>query len=162
MKGTKPKPAEIKRRTGSRHATEAVVVGGRGRPRVPAYLSGPAKTAWKHLVDDMDSAGLLDKADWPLLEVAANAIATYRHAIKMCQSEGLVADGQKGSLTTSPWYRIQMEQSKEIRQLLEHLGIGPVGRSRLGLAAAKGKDVRTEMESKVPERGLSLVQGGKA
>ena len=130
MKGAKPKPNELKRKTGSRHATDTVVVGGRDVPRMPAHLSGPSKTAWKRLVEDMRAAGTLDSADWPLVEVAANTIATYRHAVKMCDRDGLVAEGQKGNLTTSPYYRIAMEQAKEIRQLLEHLGIGPVGRSR--------------------------------
>lgn len=162
MKGAKPKPNELKVRAGSRRATETVVVGGRGVPRMPAHLSGPAKTAWKRIVEDMSAAGTLDSADWPLIEVAANAIATYRHAVKMCDREGLIADGQKGNPTTSPWYRIAMEQSKEIRQLLEHLGVGPVGRSRLGLANSKGKSMTAEMVDQVGARGLSVVKGGRA
>ena len=108
----------------------------------------------------MDAAGILDKADWPLIEVAANTIAFYRHAVDMCNTEGMIADGQKGNPTTSPWYRIANEQAKEIRQLLEHLGIGPVGRSRLGLSTSQGKSLQQEMNDQLG--ALRVVQGGKA
>lgn len=161
MKGAKPKPNELKRRAGSRRATDTVVVGGRGVPKMPAGLPDRAKTIWKQLVADMQDSGVLDQADWPLIEVAAMTMCRMREAREVIKREGMIVEGQRGP-TTHAAYKIERECMAEVRQLLDHLGIGPVGRSRLGLAAAKGKDVRTEMESKVPERGLSLVQGGKA
>lgn len=163
MKGPKPKPAEVKRKTGSKHQTQTVLVGGRQAPRMPAQLSPRAKTAWRQLVSDMEGAGILDKADWPLIEVTANLIANYRHAVEMGNREGIVCEGQKGNPTTSPWFRISMETGKEIRQLLEHLGIGPVGRSRLGMAGGKAKkSLSSEMADRIgPSEGLKLVKGGK-
>lgn len=161
MKGAKPKPNELKRRAGSRRATDTVVVGGRGVPKMPAGLPDRAKTIWRQLVADMQDSGVLDQADWPLIEVAAMTMCRMREAREVIKREGMIVEGQRGP-TTHAAYKIERECMAEVRQLLDHLGIGPVGRSRLGLAAAKGKDVRTEMESKVPERGLSLVQGGKA
>ena len=164
MKGRKAKPTEVKIAQGNpgRRKVETVVVGGRKVPKMPAYLSPRAKTAWKNLVADMSEANILDSADWPLIEVAANAIAQYRQAVEMLQKEGPVAEGQKGNLTTSPYYRIATEQAKEIRQLLEHLGIGPTGRARLGLQLSAKKSMAAEMNERVGEKGLRVVNGGKA
>lgn len=161
MKGAKPKPNELKRRSGSRRATQTVVVAGRGVPKMPAGLPERAKTVWKQLVEDMSESGILDRADWPLIEVAAVTICRMREAREVIKREGMIVEGQRGP-TTHAAYKIERECMAEVRQLLDHLGIGPVGRSRLGLAGKKGKDVAVEMGAKVPERGLSLVQGGKA
>lgn len=164
MKGRKAKPSEVKRAQGNpgKRPINTVVVGGRKAPRMPAHLSPRAKTAWKQLVSDMGEAGVLDSADWPLIEIASNAIAQYRHAIEMVNKEGSVEVGQRGSLTTSPWYRIAAEQAKEIRQLLDHLGIGPSSRARLGLSGASSKPMGLEMDAQLGERGLRIVDGGKA
>ena len=163
MKGRKAKPAEVKIAQGNpgKRKVETVVVGGRKAPKMPTYLSPRAKTAWKNLVADMAEANILDSADWPLLEVAANAIAQYRHAVDMCNKEGIVSEGQRGP-TSSAWYRIATEQSKEIRQLLEHLGIGPTGRARLGLQLSAKKSMADEMNDRIGEKGLRVVNGGKA
>lgn len=164
MKGRKAKPTEVKIAQGNpgRRRVEAVtVVAGRKVPRMPAYLSPRAKTAWKQLVTDMQAANILDGADWPLVETAANTIAMYRHAVEMTNKEGMIAEGQKGNLTTSPWYRIASEQSKEIRQLLDHLGIGPSARARLGLQVSAKKSMVAEMNDRVGEKGLRIVSGGK-
>ena len=164
MKGRKAKPAELKIAQGNpgKRKVETVVVGGREAPRMPTYLAPRAKTAWKNLVADMSAANVLDRADWPLVEIAANAIGLYRHAVDMVNKEGALADGQKGNPTTSPWYRIMSEQSKEIRQLLDHLGIGPSARSRLGLQLSAKKSMAAEMNDRVGEKGLRVVNGGKA
>ena len=140
---------------------ETTPVAGRKVPRMPAYMNPRAKTAWKQLVKDMQASGILDGADWPLVEIAANTIATYREAVERVNKEGAVEVGQRGSLTTSPWYRIQIESAKEIRQLLDHLGIGPTGRARLGIASKVKKDMAAEMNDRVGEKGLRVVQGGR-
>ena len=162
MKGAKPKPNEIKRKAGSRHVTDTVVVGGRGVPKMPSGLPERAKTIWKQLVADMSESGVLDRADWPLIEVAAVTMCRMREAREVIRREGMIVDGQRGP-TTHAAYKIERECMAEVRQLLDHLGIGPVGRSRLGLANQKGKGMEAEIASRVPERGsLKVVQGGRA
>ena len=161
MKGAKPKPNELKQRSGSRHASATTLVGGRGVPTMPGDLPDRAKTVWKQLVADMSESGVLDRADWPLVEVAAMTICRMREARAIIKREGLFVDGQRGP-TKHPAYMIERECMAEVRQLLDHLGIGPVGRSRLGLAGGPKKDMASEMADQIGARGLSVVKGGRA
>jgi P27 family predicted phage terminase small subunit len=161
MKGAKPKPAEVKRRTGSRRVTDVNLVGGRRVPKMPAGLPSRAKTVWKQLIADMGESGVLDGADWPLVEVAAVTICRMREARDVIAREGLFVEGQRGP-TKHPAYMIERECAAEVRQLLDHLGIGPVGRSRLGLAKAGKKSMTAEMDDQIGRKGLALVEGGRS
>lgn len=162
MKGRKPTPAELKMARGNpgRRDLEVVVVAGREQPKMPVGLPPRAKTVWKQLVTDLSASGVLDKADWPLLEVAAITICRMREAREVLTREGLFIEGQRGP-TKHPAYMIERECGMEVRQLLDHLGVGPSGRARLGLAKKVRKDMVAEMNDRVGERGLQVVKGGR-
>ena len=88
-------------------------------------------------------------------------IRDRREARAVVEREGMFIEGQRGP-TKHPAYMIERECAAEVRQLLEHLGVGPTGRARLGLAKKVKKSMTSEMNDKVGERGLRVVGGGRS
>jgi P27 family predicted phage terminase small subunit len=134
---------------------------------MPSGLSASAKTAWKTLVEDLRDSGRLDSADWPLIEIAAVTIGRMREARRIVEREGLLAEGQRGAMTKHPAYLIERENAAEVRHLLEHLGVGPVGRARVtggGPSKPQVKTMKEEFDSKVgpsARQKLRALEGGK-
>ena len=158
MRGGKPKPNEMKVKAGSRHASRTVVVGGRKAPPMPKGLSKVAQAAWKELVRDMMKAGILDAADGPLVEIAAVLLARMRQARAEVEKHGPVIEGARGTLVKSPYLLIEERSGSELRLLMEQLGIGPVGRSRLGLLSKPGLSMVDAMNATVGPRALTVVK----
>jgi len=138
-----------------------VLVGGREAPSMPRGLSKTAQTAWRALVADMSEAGILDRADGPLLEVAAVLVGRMRDARRVIERDGPVIVGARGTLVKSPYLLIEERCQSELRLLMEQLGCGPVGRARLGLLSKPGLSMNQAMSATVGERGLRVVVGGK-
>lgn len=125
---------------------------------MPAGLSKRAQTAWKAIVADLEAGGILDFADWPIVEAAAVAIGRAREARAMVNKEGLVIPGQKGNRTRHPALGIELEAWKEVRQLADHIGLSPAGRERLGMAGVKGKPLEEELAAGRGARRLAAVK----
>ena len=170
MKGRKPKISESPGTVAKsgKTSTRPRTGGDLKFPRMPTGLSPSAKTAWKTLVDDLFANDLLESADWPLIEIAAVTIGRMREARRIVEREGLLADGQRGAMTKHPAYLIERENAAEVRHLLEHLGVGPIGRSRINggaVSKTKTKTMTEEFDSKVgpsARQKLRALDGGKS
>ena len=177
MRGRKPLPAEVHRANGNpsrrKGRDQATRVGDAGVPVKPSTLDAATSRAWDELAGVMAAGGILDQADGLLLEVAATTLAVYRAArrevlgAKGKRGEGLTAEGQKSAKVAHPTLGTLTRAGSELRQLMDQLGVGPVGRARLGIATGgeAGKDPEKAMDDVVGESGrtrLRAVGGGKA
>ena len=149
MKGAKPKIS-----------SKSLKVGGTGSPIVPRGLPKDVQAIWKQLASDMVGAGIADRADWPLVEVAATRIARMRQARRIVDREGMTTMSTKGTMMVHPCVRVEREAAGEVRMLLEQLGIGPLGRARLGKHGGRGLSVDADLDLQVGPRGLRVIDGG--
>lgn len=190
MQGRPPKPTEQKRREGNpgkRQLPDSVLVGGRGDPERPKGLDTDGKHAWDALVADLgeDGSGILDTADWPSLEGCAVSVGLARQLRrKRIGAERAAAKAERTAAKASgaedvkealealdahearflKLYRAERDAWGEARQHMDRLGLGPVGRSRLGLSGGKGKGREDEFNDNVgdsPRARLRAVEGGQ-
>lgn len=192
MKGRPPKPTEQKLREGNpgkRKLAAPVVVGGRSRPEAPKGLDRDTRRVWDQLVQDMEGSGVLDRADGPTVEGAAVGLALARQLRReRVEARKLVTAAEKKLKAASGpddeldclkvveahearWlrlYRAEKDAWAEARQHFDRLGIGPVGRARLGMAGGQGKSPGRDMDERVGESprarraALRAVEGGSS
>lgn len=136
MKGRKPTTPEARRARGEIRAGRDVplVVAGRELPRMPAGLTEGMKTIWRAVVRDLDGAGVLDRADWAIVEAFVIAVARAREAraLLALSPTGLLTTNSQG-VVAHPALAIEERAWKEVRQLAEALPLSPWGRARLNL-----------------------------
>jgi P27 family predicted phage terminase small subunit len=143
--GPKAKPTAEKEREGTarrdRDLPDGVIrppADGK-RPITPAGLTPQMKAAWTALLDDLESAALLDSADAPLYEAFAVAFGRAREARALVAKHGmLVAGAREGQLVANPMLKVEKESLQQLRMLAEQLAIGMSARARLGLAVVRG------------------------
>ena len=163
MKGRKPKPAEVKLKAGNpgKRPLETTVIGGRKIPKMPAGLPKPAQTLWRNTIEIMSEAGVLDQVDGPIVESFVMTMHRMREARKVIEREGMFIEGQRGP-TKHPAVAVERDCQIEVRQLADHLGIGPSGRARLGMTSKVKKDMTADMNDRVGHAGLRAIEGGRA
>ncbi len=76
---------------------------------------------------------MLDKAEWPAIEVFAVEVARLRQARRVIAREGMFSEGQMGATIVHPARTIEERAGKAVASLADALGLGPSGRARLGL-----------------------------
>lgn len=130
--GRKPVPTEERQRRGEQPPRPPVVVGGRSRPPMPHGLTPRMQTAWRTVVEDLEHASILDRADWAVIEAFSVAVGRAREARAIVNREGILASNSQGRVA-HPALGIEERAWKEVRQLAEQLPLSPWGRARLGL-----------------------------
>lgn len=109
------------------------------------------------------AAGICDRADWPLVEIVALRIARMRQARRVVDREGMTTMSTKGTVMVHPAARLEREAAAEVRQLLDQLGIGPIGRARLGKSGVRPSapqgDVFVQMAALRERRAARTLQG---
>jgi P27 family predicted phage terminase small subunit len=147
--GRKPVPTEERRRRGEKPIAPPVVVGGRGSPDMPPGLSERSKSAWRQIVRDLASAGILDRADAFVIEALAVHVGRARDARAIIAKEGLLSKTAHGGAHAA--VGIEERALREVRQLCDQLPLSPWGRARLGLTLARGggEGADDEMEREI-------------
>lgn len=101
----------------------------------PPDLSDEALDVWESLCDDLESGGILDRADGAMIEGAAVLLGRVREARRVLNDQGLTYESARtGAPTLRPEFRVEREAWGAFRMFAEHLGLSPVARARLGLA----------------------------
>lgn len=125
-----------------------LLIAGRIVPRMPLGLTRPMQTVWRIVVRDLAGAGVLDAADWAIVEAFVVSVGRAR------QARQLLAKSPTGLLTTNsqgvvphPALAIEERAWKEVRQLSEQLPLSPWGRARLNLhgTAPAGADIDEDL-----------------
>jgi len=151
VRGRKPVPVEQRRLEGQdvshRPLPQAVLVG--GRPETlerPAGLPKEAWPFWEESVGHLVNAGIADRVDLPALTMLATLYARYIQARKIIAKDGLLAIGSSGQFVEHPAVKIERNSMKMFLTAAEQYGIGPVARTRLGLADLHRRNMAAELE----------------
>jgi P27 family predicted phage terminase small subunit len=170
LPGPAPLPDEVKNRNGNpdhRPARQPTLVGGRidvgDRVATPPGMSRDAKRAWRQLLAPLVSAGMLDRADLPALELAARCLGTAREMDAVIAKEGSFAQTSQGR-SAHPAVAIRNAAMAEFRQWAAKLAIGPANRAIAGQkGTAPDGGMAGELARQLPQRArLSVVGGGEA
>ena len=151
MRGRKPVPVEQRRLEGQdvshRPLPQAVLVG--GRPDAlerPKGLPREAWPFWEESVGQLVDAGIADKVDLPALTMLATIYARAIQARKAIAKDGILAFGSSGQVVEHPAVKIERNSIKLFLTAAEQYGIGPVARTRLGLADLNRRSMAAELE----------------
>jgi P27 family predicted phage terminase small subunit len=120
----------------------------------PKELSKEARKEWKRLVKlyrQLD-VNILNDLDLGLLSAYCESRAVFIEAQKQWQTGELYYTDKKGERRENPWIKIMDREGLNIAKYGEQLALSPVGRARMGTAAAK-KEVEADPMSALLERG---------
>jgi P27 family predicted phage terminase small subunit len=152
MPGPPPKPVEQKRREGNpgkRALPDSLIVAGRGVPDKPESLTETAAVIWDEIVPQLETWGMLDRIDGLALEALCFQAALMREAMSTIKAEGTTSTGSTGQIREHPAIKTFQNAQNELRKWSERFGMDPSSRTRLGLAALKGKSLKDELDSKL-------------
>jgi P27 family predicted phage terminase small subunit len=130
-------------------------VAGKGAPPMPQGLTKRMQTAWKRIVQDLTAAGMLDRADWPVVEALAVAVGRAREARAILNKDGLLHKNSQG-IVAHPALGVEERAWREVRQLAGSiLPLSPPSRASLGLTF--GEDSGDDMERDLGPARLQVV-----
>jgi len=107
------------------------------RPRVPAYLSPKAKTAFKSVSNLLEDMGVLTIADGMALEMMCSAYAEGRDLRKLIDVEGYTYTtiGTRGDevVKARPEVAMASDAWKRVKSMAAEYGLTAAGRSKLSV-----------------------------
>jgi P27 family predicted phage terminase small subunit len=153
-----PKPIEQKLREGNpgkRALPQPFLVAGRPRrlelDEPPEHLPADARDFWAEIVPHLTACGIVDRVDVPVLEMLSTAYARWRAAQRVIEERGFFARGSTGQVKEAPWVKIEREAHALFLKTAEQVGIGPLGRTRLGLAEVTRRVLADELRDGLGE-----------
>lgn len=102
-----------------------------GKPTCPSHLKGVARTKWTKIVDYLDEMGVLSKTDGDVVEQLCLLYARQYEAERVLAKEGLTFTTPSGFRRPIPEVGIANDCAKQIKGLLETLGLTPAARARV-------------------------------
>jgi P27 family predicted phage terminase small subunit len=100
------------------------------RPAPPEHLADEALLEWHRIVDELDSAGRIDKTDRALLSIYVETWAVHYEASRRVAEHGAVIKYSNGVVGQSPFYKTQRETAAQLRGLLNDMGLTPTARGK--------------------------------
>lgn len=98
----------------------------------PAHLPTATAAVWDQLAPQLKKAGVLTTIDTPALEMACDAIATFRLCMeKTAEGRLLQKNAETGSISLSPWTMVKSMAYKQALAVLREFGATPSARSRV-------------------------------
>lgn len=97
----------------------------------PAHLAPQAAAVWDDLAPKLRAARVLTEIDAVALELACNAIATYRLATAKAGETPLVKSPETGAVALNPWMIVQSMTFKQATAVLREFGMTPAARTRV-------------------------------
>jgi P27 family predicted phage terminase small subunit len=130
------------------------VIGDRAVPEPPDHLPPGARAAWDELAPELAEAGVLRTVDAPAFEALCLHLSVLRAAEVEWVEGGceLTVPGTKNATVPNPLLAVMRQESVEVRQWAERFGLDPASRTRLGLAAVKGRTLEQELARRRPPR----------
>jgi P27 family predicted phage terminase small subunit len=144
--GRKPTPLKLVDNAKARHTKETLDGRQNGEPEgctdkltPPKTISSEAKKEWKRIVKlyrQLD-AKIINDLDISTLMAYCESVAIYRRAQEEYQNRPLVYMNADGRPAENPYITIMRREGQNIAKYAEQLCLSPVGRARMGVAAAK-------------------------
>ena len=145
--GPSPKPTELRLLEGNPgkrpiNVNEPRPDRGKGTPRCPNSLEGPARAEWRRLAPILHKIGLLTLADLGQFMVYCAAWGRFVEASRMLAAHGLVdpAVRSDGNDRPSVWLTIQEKAAQTMHRVGAEFGLTPASRSRVSVEPRSGSD----------------------
>ena len=145
MAGRKPIPVDLIDNAKDRKTKEqlearkaAEITGCTAKLSPPRELSARAKKEWRRIVKLYRGleTEILNDLDVGILRSYCESMAIYIEAEEEYQNHGLVMQ-KDGRILENPYLKIMRLEGANIAKYAEQLCLSPVGRARMGVAAAK-------------------------
>lgn len=113
---------------------------------MPLGLDDRMKVVWRIVVRDLAGAGVLDRADWSVVEAFAVSVARAREARELLRGRSLLTQNSQG-VVAHPALAIEERSWHRAMALAEQLPLSPWGRARLNLhgSAPGGRSIEDEL-----------------
>lgn len=145
-KGRKPRPLTLVENGKDRFTKKQLDERGGGEPggcadtlKAPKSLSAAAKKEWRRIVAlyrDLD-AKIINDLDVATLGAYCESVAIYQRAQTEYRERPLIYMDSNGNPAENPYLAIMRKEGQNIAKYAEQLCLSPVGRARMGVAAAK-------------------------
>ncbi len=115
-------------------------IGIAGAPPCPKDLCKVGKKKWAELVKELDAAGILTKLDGDVLRDYVLAYVEEQQAREMLAASGnpfVLSSETTGAIYINPIRHIINKARDQMVRLRQELGLAPVSRTRLKIAATK-------------------------
>jgi P27 family predicted phage terminase small subunit len=109
---------------------------GRRPPEKPHDLPADASALWDSVVPILYDNGAADAVDGAVLEILVTQYARMKQAQRIVAEQGPLSLGHAGNLREHPALGIERNAAALVLKIAEMVGLSPVGRARLGIAAA--------------------------
>ena len=139
MRGRKPKPTAIRRRTGNpgkRGYNHAEPVPPEGVPTCPGHLSPVAQEEWDRLARTLHDMGVFTTVDRAALAAYCQCYARWVEAEERLRVTPTLFKTPSGYVQQSPWLGIANKQLELMGRYMTELGLTPAARSRIAVDAA--------------------------
>lgn len=144
--GRKPRPLKLLDNSKDRHTKNTMENRENGEPggcadqlKPPRTLSPEAKKEWRRIVKlyrQLDTQ-IINDLDISTLAAYCESVAIYKEAEAEYQNGSLIYISADGKRTENPYITIMRREGQNIAKYAEQLCLSPVGRARMGVAAAK-------------------------
>jgi P27 family predicted phage terminase small subunit len=144
--GRKPRPLKLVDNGKNRHTKDTMENRENGEPtgcsdklKPPKGLSPGAKKEWKRVIKlyrQLDTP-IINDLDISALTAYCESVAIYQKAEAEYQIGPLIYRAADGRPTENPYIAIMRREGQSIIKYAEQLCLSPVGRARMGVAAAK-------------------------
>ena len=128
-------------------------------PTEPEGLTHEQQCVWFELVEALHALGILDKTDALPMETMVYAVDRMRRAQEIVNDEGILSENSQG-VVRHPAVAVLEAAEKQVTNLSERLGLGPWGRTRLGLRQPDGQGGDISDIIGAPPR-VTVVEGGR-
>lgn len=144
--GRKPTPLKLVDNAKARHTKETMEGRQDGEPEgctdkltPPRTLSPDAKKEWRRVVKlyRQLNTKIINDLDVSTLSAYCESVAIYRRAQTEYQNKPLVYMNADGRPAENPYISIMRREGQNIAKYSEQLCLSPIGRARMGVAAAK-------------------------
>jgi P27 family predicted phage terminase small subunit len=102
------------------------------KPRCPQWLPATARKAWRETVKELETMGLLARADTQALIVFCQAVAEHQAAGEEVNQLGVTVD-RDGIRVKNPACQVQKDNASIIIRVAAEFGLTPSARSRISM-----------------------------
>jgi P27 family predicted phage terminase small subunit len=100
------------------------------RPAPPEEIEDEARLEWDRVCDELDSAGRLATTDRAILHVYVELWALHRRAVRQVTVHGFTTTYSNDNVGLSPAYNAMKDSARQLRTLLNDLGLTPAKRGK--------------------------------
>lgn len=144
--GRKPRPLKLVDNGKNRNTKDTIESRKNGEPagcsdklKPPKALTPEARKEWKRVVKlyrQLDTS-IINDLDISMLTAYCESVAIYRKAEVEYQTGQLIYLSADGKPSENPYITIMRREGQNMIKYAEQLCLSPVGRARMGVAAAK-------------------------